>query len=220
MDCSTAAELAAAAQHIVICVTPSNTLWWTYIPGFATPVIGLGALYFASQNIRNARDLARNKATLDLIEKRESTDHYRKINERFSDLRKGKGFAHLNDPATAADIDDRHAVIDYLNHYEMVAIGIRRDLLDATLYRAWMEGPFVRDWNAASGWVQRERWKADSEGTWTYRASILQNFQKIAQNWSSDAIVLNETTGPPPLIAAGPGDQSLPEPIDDVALGE
>jgi Domain of unknown function (DUF4760) len=140
----------------------------------------LFALYFARQNILNARDLARNKATLDLIEKRESTDHYRSINQTFSRLRKTVGFAHLNDPTTEADVGDRQAVVDYLNHYEMVAIGIERKLLDATLYRRWMEGAYVRDWNAAVGWVQRERWKTDDSGNWTYRATILKNFQLVA----------------------------------------
>lgn len=162
----------AGAQQLVICVVSSGPPIWSYLPAFVTPVLGLVALYFAWQNILNARDLARNKATLDLIEKRESTEHYRTINAVFSHLRKTRGFTHLNDPASEDDVADRQAVIDYLNHYEMVAIGIERKLLDATLYRRWMEGAYVRDWNAATDWVQRERWKADNQGNWTYRASI------------------------------------------------
>ena len=182
-----------------------------------TPLIGLAALALAARNIQNARELARNKATIDLIEKRESTAHYRMINERFSDLRRGKGFTHLNSP-TDEDKSDREAVVDYLNHYELVAIGIQQKLLDTKLYRAWMEGAFVRDWNAAAEWVQRERWKANEDGSWTYRASILQNYQKVALSWSAQAIALDATDGPP-TTPAGPGDEPLPEPIDLIDLG-
>lgn len=211
--------MVAGARTVIICL-PSGPSWWTILPALITPIIGCLALYFAWQNIRNARDLARNKATLDLIEKKESTEHYRAINDIFSTLRLGKGFTHLNDPQTDPERKERQAVIDYLNHYEMVAIGIRDELLDAQLYRAWMEGAFVRDWNAAAQWVQRERWKYEKDRGWTYRASILQNYQDAACQWSQEAIRLNDTTSGPPVEPAGTSDEALPRPIDDVTLGK
>lgn len=180
-------------------------VWWPYI----SPV----------RTIKNARTLARNKATLDLIEKKESTDYYRRINETSSQLRQSQGFTHLNDPRTPEDRSDRQAIIDHLNHYEMVAIGIRDDLLDARLYRAWMEGAFVRDWNAASPWIQRERWKHEEDGSWSYRASILQNYENTACAWSKDAIRLGKEHSPPPAMAAGVSDEALPEPIDVITVG-
>jgi Domain of unknown function (DUF4760) len=45
---------------------------------------------------------------------------------------------------------------DYINHYELVAIGIRSNILDERMYRTWMEGPFVRDFNSAADFIQSE----------------------------------------------------------------
>lgn len=162
------------------------------------------ALIAAIVGILTSRKIARDKATLDLIEKRESTDHYRRINRTFSELRKGPGFGHLAGELTPVDAatdaenqSDRQDVIDYLNHYEMVAIGIERRLLDAATYRAWMQSAFVRDWNAAANWVQRERWRL-VDGAWKYHPSILAAYQRIACRWSKDAIRLTEDWGEKP----------------------
>lgn len=166
---------------------------------------------------RGTRAIARQKATLDLIEKRESTEHYRQIIDRFSTLRKARGFNHLNDPVEA-DIADRRMLIDYLNHYELVSIGIRQDILDAKIYRAWIEGSFVRDWNAVAEWVQRERWKKDADGNWTYRNSIYASYQQMACRWSPDAVRLSASSTPPPTETFVGGDEPFPEPIDEVNL--
>lgn len=184
------------------------------LPALAAPILGAFALFFAWASIRNARALARHKATLDLIEKTESTDHYRSINRAFSALRRGAGLAHLNDPQNDADKAARQSVIDYLNHYELVAIGIREGLLDEHLYRAWMEGAFVRDWNAATQWIQRERWQYDEVRSWTYRDSLLANYQAIARRWSPEAVVLDARHSGPPAAPAGPSDEPLPTPAD------
>lgn len=106
------------------------------------------------------RKIARQRATLDLIEKVESGDHYRHIVKTFSDLRRGPGFGDIMNPKTKQAIELRRCVNDYLNHYEMVALGIKEGILDEQFYREWMRGPFTREWNAAAEWVQNERWKS------------------------------------------------------------
>lgn len=209
--------MAATANHAVFCITPPVQPIWLFLPALATPVLAVVALYFAWQNIRNARALGRQKATLDLIEKRESTDHYRKIVKRFSELRKLPNLVHLHDPDDDSK-SDREILLSCVNHYELVAIGIRQDILDATIYRAWMEGAFVRDWNAVADWVQRERWKQSDNGQWTYRKSVFEHFQWVACSWSPDARRLNEMTSPPPDAPSGPGDEPLPRPTDEVTL--
>lgn len=186
---------------------PSAVSWVTYV----TPVLVLLSAIIAIIGVRNARSVARQKATLDLIEKVESSEHYRARNAVFSRRRTGPGFADLNAPMTDSDREDRSAVVDYLNHYEIVAIGIRSNILDAEFYRRWMVGPFVRDWNAASDWVQRERWKWDAEARlWRYRHQLFENFQWLAIRWSAEARVLTSESSAPPPHSAGPGDAALP----------
>lgn len=137
----------------------------------------------------------------------------------FSEIRRLRGFADLHDPEGENAVQ-RRTVLDHLNHFEIIAIGIREGILDARIYRAWMEGSFVRDWNAAADWVQRERWKIGPDGKWTYRKSIFENYQWAACRWSKDAIRLSEKSSLPPstMKAQSSSDALLPEPIDDVKL--
>lgn len=174
-----------------------------------TVIIGLTAIGFATWTAHN---VARLKATLDLIEKRESTEFYRQTNALFSSLRRGRGFAHLNNP-TKKHEGDRALVRDYLNHYELVSLGIRTKVLNGAFYRAWMGGPFVRDWNAASDWIQRERWKRDDRTRqWGYDEQIFEHFEYVATSWSTDAVRLKALPRTPPADAdaGGVSDEPLP----------
>lgn len=165
---------------------------------------------------RTAVWVARQKATIDLIEKRESTEYYRTNNRRFSELRRGGGFAHLNSPSNPHDIEDRQRVIDYLNHYELVALGIRRGVLSGGFYKRWMGGPFVRDWNAALGWIEGERWKHDPDtGEDHYDDRVYRSFERVARSWSRTALRPLGKHGRPPAGHAGPGAEPLPD-IDGV----
>lgn len=163
------------------------------------------------------RRIAKQRATLDFIEKVESSEHYRTIVRTFTDLRRGQGFAHLNNPATDADQNTRRCVNDYMNHYEMVAIGIRTGILDKRFYRDWMRGPFVRDWNAIAAWVQRERWKHE-DGEWKYYPKTFCEFERLARQWSDEAVVISRTSSGPP--SDDQADSPSAEPLPPAPDGE
>lgn len=147
-----------------------------------------------------------------MIEKVESTPHYRSQHSVFSYHRRQDSFERLHNPTEEKDRAERQAVLGYLNQYELVSIGIRKEILDADFYRDWMLGPFVRDWNAATTFIQRERWKWSEENScWEYYSPLFENFQHIAMLWSDDAIRLNEHYSPPPEEPSGPGDEALPK---------
>lgn len=188
---------------------------WTILIGPTVVVVSVAiSATLALLSIYSARAIARQRATLDLIEKRESTAHYVAIHRRFAALRRGRGFVHLD--AADAEDEDRRAVVDYLNHYELVAIGIRKRVLDERFYREWMRGPFVRDWNAAADFVQQERWKLDATGGWKYHPTIYANYEAVACRWSPDARRLDRAAGGPPAAAAGPTDDAYPRSGDEV----
>ena len=219
MTARQAAHAAPQPQVVVrvVEVLPHQPAYIPYLAPGVTLLAATVASIIAVVALRNTRSVARQKATLDLIEKRESPEHYRDLSRTFFELQKGRGFMHLVAPIEA-DRPTRKKVFDYLNHYEIIAIGLRQDILDEKIYRAWMEGAFVRDWNAAADFIQRERWKCDEQGRWSYRASIYENYEHVAQQWSKEARVLNAQSSSPPEAPAGPGDDQLPEPIDDVQL--
>jgi len=138
--------------------------------------------------------------------------HYRGLHAVFSYHRRQNSFSRLHSPTEEKDKAERQSVLDYLNHYKLVAIGIREDILDADIYRDWMLSPFVRDWNAAADFIQRERWKWDSDKrTWTYHKPLFTNYQAVARLWSSEAVDLSEAYSVPPQAPSGPGDEAFPE---------
>lgn len=161
----------------------------------------------------SARALARQKATLDLIEKAESSDFYRDLNAVFSATRKAGDWAVLHDPKSDDLAARRQKVLDYLNHYELVSIGIRAKILDGGFYRRWMFGAFVRDWNAAADFIQRERWKYYPQvNAWTYRPAAYEAYQALACAWSRDARRLTAEGGRPAGDPASPANAPLPTP--------
>ena len=68
----------------------------------------------------------------------------------------------------------------------------------------------IRDWNEAADFIQRERWKEDRAGVWSYNPRIYGNYQALARSWSTDAVVRDRNSSQPPTRAEGPGDETLP----------
>ena len=175
------------------------------------PLIFLISAIAAAWSIKSARDTARQRATLDMIEKVESTQYYRELHSTFAYHRRSNSFSKLHSPNEEKDKSDRASVLDYLNHYEIVSIGIRKGILDADIYRQWIEGPFIRDWNASSDFIQRERWKWDKTNKhWHYHSKLFENYQEVAKKWSVEARHLSKSDGLCPAEASGPGDEMLP----------
>jgi len=101
--CSVPPELQEAARTIVCVVQPPD--WRVYL----TPALVFLSAVIAAIAVANTRKVARQRATLDFIEKVESGDHYRMIVHTFTALRRGRGFAHLTNPATDEDKDARRS---------------------------------------------------------------------------------------------------------------
>jgi hypothetical protein len=195
-----------AVQAIYVCIASS----FSYL-SLLTPAIIFASLLVAMRGVSQARSLGRQRATLDLIEKVESTPHYRQRQLLFSDRRIQNTLSDLNNPTNDEAKEERSQVHDFLNHYELVSIGILQNILDEVIYRDWMRGPFVRDWNAAANFIQRERWKWDSEESkWTYYDQLFAHFQVIAMRWSVEAVDLTKRYSAPPPAPIGKIDEAYP----------
>ncbi|SEP85030.1 protein of unknown function [Devosia sp. YR412] len=202
-----------ATQIIKLCEAPSVS-----VISYVTPILVAISASIAVWGIIWARSVACMRATLDIIEKTESTEHYRGLNKTFSARRKANSFQELHHPgADAALSTERTNVIDYLNHYELVSIGLLRNLLDFKIYKDWIGGPFVRDWNAAADFIQQERWQWDDKTSrWLYRERAFSNFAKVARKMSKEARILTQETSRPPAAPEGPNDAALPILTPDV----
>ncbi len=197
-----------AARTLVVCAASSFN--WALL---ITPAVISVSVFVAYLGVKSARSTARQRATLDMIEKVEPAPHYRDLHAVFAYHRRRNSFHRLHDPVEEKDKKERQAVLDYLNHYELVSIGIRKKILDAEIYKDWMLSAFVRDWNVAAGFIDRERWKFDqASGKWEYHAPVFENYQAVAEIWSpDDAVRLTKENSTPPEAPSGPGDEALPK---------
>ena len=220
MDCALIGH-GADGLTVLGCANPVDP-WWkiaaTVVPPilliFSLCVAGVSA-WLAFRNILNARTIARQRATLDLIEKAESTEHYRKLASSFGKAEKAGKLGALNDPATEADKALRRDILQYFNHYELIAIGIKHAILDENVYREWMQSHVVSEWNSAQAFIQNERWRLNATGTgFEYKASLFGEMQKMVRRWSDEALQLDESYGAKPTLPAkidAPGDRPLPD---------
>lgn len=182
---------------------------WT---AFLTPGILIISTSVAVAAILFARRTARQKATLDLIERVEATEYYRDLRTAFSSHRQANSLSRLHKPVTYADKLDRQKIQDFLNHHEIISIAILNGVLDRKMYYSWMAGPFIRDWNAAAMDIQTERWRADKDSPsgFRYHSALYSAFQRVAHSMSDEAIFIAESSGGLPETPDGPGNDPLP----------
>jgi len=175
----------------------------------------LGAISFsglvALAGISRSRKVAGQRATLDLIDKSETTDSYREASRTFHNYTREGRLIELSTPVTAEQHADREKALKFLNHYELISVGINDSFLNENIYRQWMETNFLIDWNDSSEFIQRERWKYDPEKhMWQYRQRLYENYQKLAEKWGRekgfDINKLDKSFSKPPERPEGPGD--------------
>ncbi|MEO0398417.1 MAG: DUF4760 domain-containing protein [Pseudomonadota bacterium] len=176
-----------------------------------TVLILVLALFATRQNtFENSRVLGK-RATLDLIEKSENTSDYRDALAVFHRCQENNQLSALHAPDSTERWRDRAAVLRYLNHYELISIGLRDGFLDEGIYRKWMETNFLADWNNVADFIQRERWKHDeASDTWFYRDRLFENYQAVATVWAKqrgvDIISISAEYAGPPSAPAGHSD--------------
>jgi len=134
-----------AAEDVGMVSVAPPPYWWVQPLVVASGIIG--SLVVACLTIRTNRRIARIKATLDTIEASESRDHYLSLYRIFRRFRMEPAFkATVLAPRTEEDRAARLRCFDFLNHYELVAIGFREGILDEPFYQRWMGYAVVRDY--------------------------------------------------------------------------
>ena len=103
------------AADTIVCVA-SNGLWW--VSPLVIAVSAFVAAIISIRSIRSNKQISKQRATLDLIERSESTQYYQNLYRAFTQIRKDKaGFEQLIDVTNPQVMDQRQKVISYLNHY-------------------------------------------------------------------------------------------------------
>lgn len=180
-SCQTIDEEAA---RIIVCAASSD-LWWI------TPLIlafsATTAAYLSLKSIRSNREIALKRATLDLIIRSESTEYYQSLYRAFTDIRKDDaGFSQIFSPSNPEIVKQRQMVINYLNHYELIAMGIFDGILDESVYKNYLRSTVVRDWFAAEPFVTHIRAPSPDSGAEVSASAAFSNFERLALKWAPE----------------------------------
>lgn len=144
----------------------------TLVSGGAILIGAIIAACMANNTIKTQRDIARKSATMDLIRATEEQDYYSTILSAYQEMkeRNDKGLTALHD----GHVKDRNHVLAFLSHHELIAVGIKEEILDERMYREWMETPYVTVWEEAKIYIL----KRQEENTKAYV-----NFKDLAERW-------------------------------------
>lgn len=135
----------------------------------------------ALRAIQANRAIARLRATLDTIERTESQDHYKNLTSVFGKFRRNPVLDPVLRPSNDDERKTRTEILFYLNHYELVAVGFRTEVLDKTFYAEFMRGAVVRDWQAAQELINRLREPDPKVGPSPLK--YFEHFEALAREW-------------------------------------
>jgi hypothetical protein len=121
-------------------------------------MVGTLAAVFALVTVLTNRWTTRMKATVDLLERLETHDHFQKSYRAFRQVRlEPNGIQRIAMISTGAEITERDKCLDFLNIYELIALSIRKTILDEKFYLQAYDATIARDWDAAAPLIKEMR---------------------------------------------------------------
>lgn len=131
-------------------------------------------------SINEQRKIARRRATLDMLVKKEWDREYAQARAKFIKLRNSE--LGLGMWATK----DHHGSEQYLlinsvlNDYEIIALGIRKQILDEEFYKLWFRTSFLKDYNAARPFIEELRTNISRTNV------IFKELEALAVRWEKE----------------------------------
>lgn len=104
------------------------------------------------------RRVARNRATLDVLFRLESDQSFLKAAAVYRDVKNGRGFLSLlgdDSKKSNRDKEEEFYVDTYLNHLELICVGISEDTIDELFVFQYMRGSMVHDWHASKEYIKK-----------------------------------------------------------------
>jgi hypothetical protein len=158
------------------------TEWKDAAPA-AGAIIAMISVSIAGVAFLYTRRANRRRATLDMVMKTLLDEGAQKQYRKFRDIvRKDKNaddsFKIISlTEEDQLDSEDRKTVLQQLNVYELMALGIRRKLFDEALYKRWYHNQFMTDYEGASDFISKLQEK---------KASIYCEASALYANWLKD----------------------------------
>lgn len=147
------------------------------ITGFAASAIGFFAVVIAVWGVISARAIARRQTTFQHIATLETDGSAQESQQIFNKIvRDGK----LVDYAAADKVGtpEAQAILNVLNGFELISIGIQRGIIEPEFYQLWYRSQVAYTWKNAQGYIVALRARLD-------RPSLFHEFEEMAR-WMND----------------------------------
>lgn len=125
------------------------------------------------------QSIARKKSTIDLIVLEQTNQKFLDDRRQFRVLREAGRLEQWADPEKKLD-PSRAVVINILNSYEFVAVGIKNGAYCEQTYKDWCRTTFVKDWVQLGAFVSALRSHLNGDG-----AKIYAEYAALATKWAN-----------------------------------
>jgi hypothetical protein len=153
------AEL-TAASHPANIVVQSGAWYGPWLTVGAILISATIAALIALHSLEEQRKIARKRATLDMLARKEWDRDYIEARAEFVKLRDVPDGLEMWSRREHQDSPQAINIRNTLNDYELIAVGIKEGILDQELYKRWFKTSFVKDWRAAREYVREIRAQA------------------------------------------------------------
>ena len=121
--------------------------------------------------------LAARRATLEFISNLEiHSSEWSECSDAFKRWKDQGDLRPIINPETDTERRDAVRVIELLNHFEIVAVGIEHKIIDSKLYKEWFRDTYVQYWRVAQPLVEKLRSERKS-------SRLFIRFEKLAYDW-------------------------------------
>ncbi|MEQ8968029.1 MAG: DUF4760 domain-containing protein [Azospirillaceae bacterium] len=143
-------------------------------PGWTFWAILLSAVV-ALFSVAASRVATKRRAAIDLIVRSES-GAFQESRAVFKDVLANGVLLNLLNPRSAEDFSRRRSVQELLNHYELVAISIRENIVDENIMKLYQRRSVIDYWDDAKEIVTEARRLTEND-------NIFHNFEWLAERW-------------------------------------
>lgn len=157
----------------------NNGQWITPLAIILSASIGA---WVARSSIKHQREIAKMRATLDVILESESNTYYQKIYSSFrSESKRTGGLMALANAKSDSERESRRNLNDFMNHYELIAIAINKKILDEKFYKTWMRSTYIKHFDQCKDYIYTIRNEEDGN------EKYFREFEVLAERWRDPA---------------------------------
>jgi hypothetical protein len=148
-----------------------------------TNILGISAIVALFAVYRNSV-INRRRATVDLVLHQKNDTDLADANKIINPLLKSNNITKYSDDEYK-DSDERAAILEILNNYEFIAVGIREKAFDLALYKRMKYSIVVRDWDCFKSFVYDLRQKKGSK-------TPFQEFEWLAKKFKKNKLKVDD----------------------------